>query len=167
MKTNIIRLRPDRLNAPLVPCCVGKLSSAVFTISGDIPDDITGIAVHIDRRNDDGTITAYPAQATKKTDGTWHCYFSPFYFPAADDDLKYHIIGADTTNPSGAVPRWLGTGVLRVLDNPANGSTQAPEIIPADTYVRNPVTGLYHKLVAEVNEDGELSVAIDEEGISK
>ena len=167
MKTNLIKILPDRLNAPLVPCCVGKLSSAVFTIGGDIPDDITAINVHIDRRNDDGTFTAYPAQATKQTDGTWRCYFSPFYFPAVDNHLKYHIIGTDTSNPSGAVPRWLGTGMLRVLDNPANGSTQTPDIIPADTYIRNPTTGLYHLLTATVNEYGEIAITIAEKGIER
>lgn len=169
MKTNIIRLRPDRLNAPLVPCCVGKLSSAVFTISGDIPDDIDSLAVEIERTPDPDTHQPRPnftATATRKQDGTFSCYLSPFYFPEIAPDLHYHVMGTDTSTPT-ANPRWLGTGALRILENPANGSSVAPEIIPADTYVRNPVTGLYHKLVAEVNEEGELSVAIDKEGISK
>lgn len=169
MKTNVIRLRPDRLNIPLATCPVGKLSSAVFVICGDIPDDVDSLAVEIERTPDPDTHQPRPnftAAATRQTDGTFRCYLSPFYFPEIAPDLHYHVMGTDTAAPT-ANPRWLGTGALRILENPANGSSVAPEIIPADTYVRNPVTGLYHKLVAEVNEDGELSVAIDKEGISK
>ena len=36
MKAQHIRIRPDRLNAPLATCNVGKLSSAVFIIEGDM-----------------------------------------------------------------------------------------------------------------------------------
>ncbi len=49
MKTHIVKVRPDRLNAPLATCFVGKLSSAVFMIVGGIPDDIDTIAVLIGR----------------------------------------------------------------------------------------------------------------------
>lgn len=169
MKTNIIHLKPDRLNFPLETCAVGKLSSAVFTICGDIPDDIDALAVEIERTPDQQTHNPRPnftAAATRKPDGTFSCYLSPFNFPEIASGLHYHVMGTDTAAPT-ANPRWLGTGDLRILENPANGSSVTPEIIPADTYVRNPVAGLYHKLVAEVNEDGELSVAIDKEGISK
>ena len=169
MKAQHIRIRPDRLNAPLATCNVGRLSSAVFVIGGDVPDDIDTIAVQIGRTPDPNTHQPrpnYTAAATRQTDGTFRCYLSPFYFPEIAPDLHYHVIGTDTAAPT-ANPRWLGTGDLRILENPANGSSVSPEIIPADTYIRNPATGLYHKLVAEVNEDGELSVAIEKEGISK
>lgn len=169
MKTNVIRLRPDRLNIPLATCPVGKLSSAVFVICGDIPDDVQSLAVQIERTPDPDTHQPRPnftAATTRQTDGTFRCYLSPFHFPEIAPDLHYHVMGTDTAAPT-ANPRWLGAGDLRILENPADGSPVTPEIIPADTYVRNPVTGLYHKLVAEVNEDGELSVAIDEEGIIK
>ena len=63
--------------------------------------------------------------------------------------------------------RWLGTGPLIVRENPANGSPVPPEIIPADTYIRNPVTGLYHKLLANVNELGEITTYCDPEGIQR
>ena len=35
---------------------------------------------------------------------------------------------------------------------------------PADTWIRNPATGLYHKLIVSVNELGEVSVGIDAQG---
>lgn len=169
MKTNVIKLRPDRLNIPLATCPVGKLSSAVFVICGDIPDDVDSLAVEIERSPDPDTHQPrpnYTAAATRQTDGTFRCYLSPFYFPEIAPDLHYHVMGTDTAAPM-ANPRWLGTGALRILENPANGSSVTPEIIPADTYIRNPVTGLYHKLVAEINEDGEISVSIEQEGISR
>ena len=60
-----------------------------------------------------------------------------------------------------------GTGPLIVRDNPADGSPVTPEIIPADTYIRNPATGLYHKLTAAVNEYGELRIDLESEGIQR
>ena len=74
-----------------------------------------------------------------------------------------HIVGTDEKSNA----RWLGTGPLIVRDNPANGSPVVPEIIPADTYIRNPATGLYHKLTAAVNEYGEIVLDCDPEGIER
>ena len=36
--------------------------------------------------------------------------------------------------------------------------------IPEEPYVRNPVTGLYHKITAEANELGEITVKASQEG---
>ena len=166
MKTNIIRLRPDRLNDPLATCFVGKLSSSVFTICGDVPDDVSGLTVQIGRTEDPASHQPRPnftAAAARQPDGSFRCYLSPFHFPDVSDALEYHIVGADVHGNA----RWLGTGPLVVRDNPADGSPVVPEIIPADTYIRNPVTGLYHKLVAEVNDLGEIAVAVDPEGIER
>ena len=173
MKINYIRLRPDRLNWPLASCFVGKLSSAVFLIGGDIPDDIENIEIQIGRTPDPDTGDArdnFTVAATEITDSAsalapreFRCYIAPLFFPDASTALKYHVIGTD----SQSMPRWLGTGDLVVLDNPANGSADTPEIIPADTYIRNPATGLYHLLTAELNEDGELTISLDPEGIER
>ena len=166
MKENRVTIRADRLNRPLEVCFVGKLSSAVFRIVGDIPDDIEGLNVLIERTPDATTHEArenFTAAATRSEDGTFHCYLSPFFFPDEADTLKYHVVGTDTNGNA----RWLGTGALIVRDNPANGSPVVPDIIPADTYIRNPVTGLYHKLTAEVNDFGEVVVAVEEEGIQR
>ena len=164
MKTNVITLKPDRLDLPLAPCAVGKLSSAVFAIMGDIPADIEGLAVQIGRLPDGQTPRDnFTAAATLQADGNYSCYLSPFYFPDASDALKYHVIGLDSHNS----PRWLGSGDLRVFDNPANGSASTPEVIPADTYIRNPVTGKYHKLTAAINELGEIALELDDEGIDR
>ena len=169
MKAQHIRIRPDRLNAPLATCNVGKLSSAVFVIEGDIPEDVDTIAVQIGRTPDPQTHEPrpnYTAAATEVEGQTPRCfraYLSPFLFPDTSDALEYHVIGADDHSNA----RWLGTGPLIVRDNPANGSPVPPEVIPADTYIRNPATGLYHKLTAAVNEYGELSIDLESEGIHR
>ena len=168
MKEHHIRVRPDRLNAPLVPCNVGKLSSAVFVVEGDIPDDMDTLSVRIGRVPDPSTEPPTPredftAAASRQDDGTFRCYLAPFYFPDVSAELAYHIVGADLEGNS----RWLGTGGLIVEDCPANGSPIIPPIIPADTYIRNPATGKYHKLTAELNELGEITIDVDKEGIDR
>lgn len=166
MKTNQIKIRPDRLNDPLATCFVGKLSSAVFTIGGDIPDDIEGLAVEIGRTSDPQTHEPRPnftAAADANGDGTFRCYLSPFHFPDVSEALKYHVMGMDANGNA----RWLGTGDLIVRDNPAEGSPVVPEIIPADTYIRNPATGKYHKLTALLDEDGNLTINLADEGITR
>lgn len=166
MKDIRVTIRADRLNRPLETCFVGKLSSAVFRIAGDIPDDINGMTVQIGRVADPTTHQSRPnftAATTRNADGTFRCYLSPFLFPDVSDALKYHVLGLDASGNQ----RWLGTGALIVRDNPADGSPDAPEIIPRDTYVRNPATGLYHKLTAEVNDLGEIVVGCEPEGIER
>ena len=64
---------------------------------------------------------------------------------------------AASTNALAAVAH---TGDYADLDN-------TPDIIPADTYIRNPATGLYHLLTAELNEDGELTISLDPEGVER
>ena len=171
MKTQHIRIRPDRLNAPLAPLYVGKLSSAVFTIEGDVPDDVSAVTVSIGRTPDPETQESRPdftAAATETTpEGSprrsFRCYLAPFYFPDVSNALEYHIIALDAEGR----PRWLGTGTLVVIDNPANGSAVSPDIIPADTYIRNPATGLYHLLTATVNEYGEIVTTVSPEGVER
>ena len=36
-----------------------------------------------------------------------------------------------------------------------------------DTYIRNPVTGKYHKLTAKLNELGEITIDVDQEGVDR
>ena len=167
MKENQVTIRADRLNRPLETCFVGKLSSAVFRIVGDIPDDIASMTVQIGRTADPTTHEPrqnFTAAANRNADGkTFRCYLAPFCFPDVSDALEYHVLGADTEGNA----RWLGSGPLIVRDNPADGNPVPPEIMPADTYIRNPATGLYHKLTAEVNDLGEISVGVDPEGIER
>ena len=171
MKAHTIRLRPDRPNDPLATCNVGRLSSAVFVICGEIPDDIDTLAVQVSRTLDPDTQQPRPLLSAAANETTpagmpsrvFRCYLAPFYFPDVSPDLVYHIVGTDTKSN----PRWLGSGSLIVRNSPADGSAIVPEIIPADTYIRNPLTGLYHKLTAQLNELGEVTVTVEEEGIER
>lgn len=155
-----IKINPDRLDEPIIPATVGKLSSAVFFIEGDFPDDTDTLAIQFGRVGEN--LANFTVAATR-VDGGFRAYASPFNFPTASDALRYHVIATDLNGN----PRWLGSGLLRVRENPADGSPVVPEIIPADTYIRNPATGLYHKLTASVNEYGELSIDLEPEGIER
>jgi hypothetical protein len=161
MKANHITLRPDRLNFPLECANVGKLSSAVFIIGGDIPDDVAGLAVEIEY-DDDGETARYTAAAMRQPDGTFRAYIAPAYFPETSNALKYHIVATDEQEN----PRWLGSGSLRIFDNPANGSHVVPDILPRNLYAYNPTTGLYYKVTAEVNEYGQVSLSTEQEGVT-
>lgn len=168
MKDIHIRLRPDRLNAPLATVFAGRLSSAVFVIEGDVPDDMDGLTVRIGRTadpesggaRDDYTIAAAAQDGTPRT---FRAYASPFVFPDLSETLEYHVLGMDANGNA----RWLGSGRLIVMENPSDGSGEEPAIIPADTYIRNPATGLYHLLTAVANEYGEISLTLSEEGITR
>ena len=164
MATEIhIHLDAGRLNFPLRTIWQGVLSSAVVVIHG-MPADIEGAGIVFGVAPTGQTPhdpPVYRAVATRQADGTWRAYVSPFTFPTVGLSLEYSVVGADVHEN----PRWLGTGQLNVVDCPAAGSADAPDILPRDAYIRNPVTGKYHKLVAEVDEDGVVTVAIEQEGV--
>ncbi len=153
-----ISVNPDRLDVALVPLFVGKLSSAVWFVVG-VPADVASLAIRIDRGSGNA---AFTAAAIKTAPGVFRCYLSPFYFPDVAA-TTYHVMGEDDSGN----PRWLGSGSLSVLDCPSDGSSVTPDVLPKEAYAYNPVTGLYHKLVAEVDDAGVITVAVDQEGVSR
>lgn len=162
----MITLSPDRLNQPLQPLYAGLLSSLVVEVgSAAVPADVESVRILFERTDDaDGSERKPVSVAATLTDaGAYRAYCSPFCFPDISETLHYHVMGTDTNGN----PRWLGSGQLRVRENPANGSAEEPPVIQSDTYIRNPVTGLYHKLTAFVDEYGEVSVSVAEEGIER
>lgn len=164
MNTKII-IDESRLAFPLVPITVGRLSSAEFEIVGDLGSYLS-IRMEFSRVDGSGGSRREPfaVAAVKNLRGdAWSVYASPFCFPDADCGLEYQVVGKDSHGND----RWLGTGRLEVSACGANGSSEEPPIVPRDTYLLNPVTGLYHRLVAEVDEDGVLTVAVDQEGVEK
>lgn len=161
MKTNYITLHPDRLDMPLEPCSCGRLSSAVFIVGGDIPDDIEALAVAVEYVDSSGATPEtkrYTAAGTRQEDGTFRVYLAPAYFPASSDELKYHVVGTDEAEN----PRWLGTGNMRIFENPADGSPIAPDILPRNLYAYSPTRHCYFKVIAKENEYGEIQLDVDE-----
>ena len=160
MKTRV-RIDESRLNYPLAPINAGVLSSHYVELV-DVPDTVQTLGVLFEYG---ANAEKYRAECSPAGDGVWTCYAVPFIFPAADvtGELHYHVVATDDRDNE----QWLGTGTLFVHANPANGSSQAPDVIPRDTYIRNPATGLYHKLTAAVDEDGNLTVALEDEGIER
>ena len=149
----------SRLNWPRRKIYAGVLSSLDVIVKG-VPMGVSDLEIRFDAAGRDRPISA---RGRMVQDGVWHVYAMPFCFPSAAGDLKYEIVCTD----EGGNARWLGTGALAVLACSAAGSGEEPQIVPRDTYLRNPVTGLYHRLVAEVDEDGVLTVAVDQEGVEK
>lgn len=161
MKTNYIEIRPDRLNFPLATLNVGRLSSAVLTVGGDIPDDTAALVVKVEYATGSPP-SYYIAAGARQPDGTWRVYLAPGYFPATATAFKYHVYITDQYDN----PRWMGCGLLRVLDNPSDGSSPAPEVLPKNLYAYNAVTHLYYKITAETDSAGNITLALDQEGVA-
>lgn len=160
----MITLVPDRLNLPLPPIYAGRLSSLVVAVSAlGIPNDIVACSLVIERTpGADGADRApFKVAGILQDDGSYRIYCSPWCFQDASENLNYHVMSVDTRGNS----RWLGSGQLRVRLNPSEGTAIEPEIIPSDAYAYNPVTKLYHKLVAEVDESGTVTIAAEQEGV--
>lgn len=162
MKTNYIELRPDRLNFPLATLNVGKLSSAVLTVGGDIPDDTAALVVKVEYADSPSTTAYYVAAGTRQADGTFRVYLAPGFFPAESNSLKYHVYVTDHLDN----PRWMGSGLLRILANPSDGGSPVPEPLPRNLYAYNAVTHLYYKITAETDAAGNITLALDQKGVA-
>ncbi len=156
-----VRVDESRLNFPLIPIAAGRLSSLDLEII-DVPARAQALSVFFEYGTGE---TNYAVVCEKVNDGFWTCYANPYVFPAVKDDgsLHYHVVATDARDNQ----QWLGTGELRVLANPANGSGDVPPVVPRDCYIRNPVTGLYHLLTAEVDDTGNITLDLAEEGVER
>lgn len=161
MKTNYITLRPDRLNFPLETVDVGRQSSAVLIVGGDIPDDTAALIVKVEYSNGQSP-GYYVAAGTRQADGTFRVYLAPGYFPATTKGLHYHVYITDELDN----PRWMGSGALRIIENPSDGSSPAPEVLPKNLYAYNPVNHLYYKIIAEADAEGNITITLDQEGVT-
>ena len=159
-----VEVDENSLQLPLVPLFAGKLSSMTLAVS-NVPADVTDLALVVGRTPDvDGSArNPFKVAATKQTDGTFRAYCNPYCFPDEAANLWYSLVGTDESGN----PRWLGTGKLKVLDNPANGSAVSPSIIPQDCYAYNPTTGKYHKITASLDEYGNISLDVESEGVAR
>jgi hypothetical protein len=151
----------SRLNFPLRPLYAGRLSSLDVTILG-VPKNVTALAIYVGRVDAEQPFMVACEPAAGGC-GTWKCYLSPWCFPAVANGLKYNVMGTREGN----VSKWLGCGQLTIAETPAGATPVPPPIVPDDTYIRNPVTGLYHKVTASVDEAGNLTMVLDSEGVER
>ncbi len=155
-----IEVDESHLAWPLRPIWAGVLASLTVEVVG-VPDGMAELGMLVEAA---GTDTPFAAAGKDMGGGRWRVYLMPYCFPVASDlGLKYQIVGTDARGER----TWLGTGALGVRDCGAAGSSLIPSVIPADTYVRNPKTGLYHKVTAEVDEDGIITLGVESEGVEK
>lgn len=155
-----IEVDESHLSWPLRTVWAGARASLTLYVGG-APDGLAALEVQFGAPGGGAPLRA---AGTRLCPGLWRVYAAPWCFPEpSDGGLAYQIVGTDAEGAR----TWLGTGALGVRENNAGGTSAAPEIVPADTYVRNPVTGLYHKLTAEVNELGEVTVAVEGEGVER
>ena len=128
-------------------------------------DEVEALNVRIFRTPaQDGTARdPYVAPATLQQDGLWRCYLTPLCFSDIANDLQYDLIGVDAQGN----PRHLGAGLLRVQKSHLTADGTLPDVVPADTYLYNPTTGLWHKLTADVDDQGVITVAVEQEGIER
>lgn len=158
----IIEVDEGRLNFPLRSLCAGRLSSLDVMIRG-VSANVIALAVYVGRKGEGEEPFVAPCDRIGGACGAWKCYLAPWCFPEVAPGLKYDIVG---TREGGAV-KWLGKGQLTVEETPVGSSPVPPPIVPSDTYVRNPVTGLYHKVTAEVDAAGKLTMVLESEGVAR
>ena len=145
--------RPDR---SLVRLPAAKGSSLEFTLAG-LPSDLQRVFVHVGRPN---AATVGVAEASLLPDGTWSVYLSGFYFPVAGT-AEWFLSAKDRLGNA----KWFGRGAVDIADSSLDVSGETPPtVVPEDTYLQNPETGLWHKLSVRVV-DGLLVPSIEEEGI--
>ena len=141
----------------LATLSVGRASAQEFELVG-VPDGVANVMVHVGRPGTDNysAVLAHPLP-----DGRWGVYVSGLYFPEVGKG-KYHVTGKDGRD--GSV--WLGRGRLNIEQSVLNVDPDAIPLVPDDAYVRNPVTGLWHKLEVAV-ENGVLVPEFSDQGVSR
>lgn len=161
----VVTAPPQTSDQKLEPVSAFQWSSKTLYLK-ILDDEIEALNVRIFRTPDPATgepRAPYVAPATLQENGLWRCYLTPLCFSDVAKDLQYDLIGLDGSNN----PRHLGFGPLRVLVSHLTQDGTLPDVIPQDTYIYNPTTGLWHKLVATVDESGVITTAVEQEGIER
>ena len=142
---------------PLPAAEVGRASAFRALLVG-VPRDLENVEVHFATpTNASGT----PVRCDAMPGGDWRVYASGIYFPD-EGKAKYRVTARTPQGDS----VHLGEGTLRIVPSSLNVDAAAIPIVPKDTYLRNPLTGLWHKLTCTI-EDGDMLPLISKEGITK
>jgi hypothetical protein len=132
----------------------GRASALHLRVHG-VPDDLDNVELHAYVGTELAVVIG-----RRLIGGVWTFYANGAFFPN-EGISKYHLTAKD--DEGGSV--WLGSGRLRVVPSVLNVDDAEAPILPKDTYVRNPVTGLYHLLTVKADEDGLLTPEIADEGV--
>ena len=153
-----IMMKDCAARPPLPTITTGKSSTLEFEVVG-APDGLQELTFHVSGANSPRTFSSVVASALPG--GRWRVYANGLYFPDAGR-AEWQLTGKD--GKDNAV--WLGKGRLEVVDCVLSSSGKASQIVPDDCYIRNPDTGLWHKVTATV-EDGEIVLQYDKEGVER
>ena len=150
---------PIKEGSPLsLPAAEVGRASAFRALLVGVSADLENVEVHF------ATPTNASGTAVKCTPipgGDWRVYASGLYFP--DEGKAKYRVSAKT--PEGDSVH-LGEGALRIVPSSLNVDAAAIPIVPEDTYLRNPKTGLWHKLTCTI-EDGDMLPLISKNGVTK
>ena len=142
---------------PLPAAEVGRNFALRARLTG-VPRDLENVQVAFDSPSG-ASEAVVPCAALPG--GEWSLYASPLTFQATGR-VKYRVTARTPHGDS----LLLGTGALSIVQTVENIDAAETAIVPNDTYVRNPATGLWHKLMVSL-EDGELVPEIEKEGIMR
>ena len=157
-----IKLRADLVNFPLEPVWVGQASAAVFRVT-NIPAGISAVSILITTAADDA---AQECAGSTVSLGEATVYCAPWIFAEVGTG-NYQVVlsAADPSGDEEEVKFYAGTGLLTVMDAELGGIQPVAPVIPRNSYARNPITEKYHLITAEVNELGEITLSVAEEGV--
>lgn len=145
------------VKTPLRTLEVGRATALDFIVLG-APEGVQRLQFHAGRIGRDDF---YPVEATALPDNRWAVYASGLHFQNVGR-TEYHISAIDERDNA----IWLGKGRLEIVQSVLPVAPGEIALIPEDTYLRNPETGLYHKLTCKF-EDGMILPMIEEEGVSR
>ena len=151
-----VKLTPNRSFCPLVPITVGAGSDAYLIIEG-IPQNGTGWQVRLYLTQVGQSVPVYFDAAS----GENTIYIPGANFPTAGTGAQYEIV---ITEIETGRKYWMGRGELNV--SPASFEGGNPGMgTSLESYIRNPTTGLWHKVTAHINDDGDVTSEVSQEGV--
>jgi len=160
MYRQTVTIAPATPNFPLWPLFVGQGSAAVVILS-NVPTGANAAIILTPVGG--GTPLSYPATLNETT-GAVEAYVAGWAFPE-DGSTKYEVT---LTTGEGDTERtfWAGSGLLHVMPAATVADIPNAPVIPQDTYVRSPVTGLYYLLTVDFNDLGQPVSNYSAEGIA-
>lgn len=161
----LIKLDPANVNFPLRQIYTGKGSTLRLRLSGFDAALFTA-AVFIHPATSGGTPSRFDAALNAATG--FHEVKVAGWALSVPGTTDYEVVIYDNELPEGASakdPYWSGWG--KIVVKPSLIDAAVPELpagqFPAG-YVQHPVTGLWHRIVGEVNDLGQLALTISQEG---